>query len=389
MYHGRDELSLFSVGPFHQLQVFLRLLRPPSSNLPRRVTAILAIVWLPLVIITALTHMDQLSGLLRDYIVYSRMVLAVPALLIGQLAMDGRFRTLVTHVRDAGLLDNDEEQKLDGLIAKLKRPRDSALAEIIILALVAVELLAVGPTRVARGSSWATMGGAGGRIAPAGWYYLIVSVPIYQFLLMLNVWKWVVWSYLLFRLSRMHLQLVATHPDEHGGLGFLGLAPAGFIPTAVALATTIGGAWRYEILHDGARLISFAVPAGILLVLIFLLELGPLFFFVPKLAAVRSRALLEYGVLAQTHVRYFQRKWIASTEAREHGRLNAGDVANLALYGASYDRIKNMQPFPIDKGMLIGLALGVVIPLFPVVLAEIPLSEIARAIIRAVGSSPF
>jgi hypothetical protein len=354
------------------------------------VAAILTIVWLPLVILTVATHGDQLSSLLRDYVVYSRMVIAVPALLIGQLAMDGRFRVLVTHARAVQLLDEEDEERLDRVIATLKRPRDSALAEMTILAIVVVELALIGPARVTRGSAWAVVTDGGiARVSPAGWYYLIVSIPIYQFLLLLNIWKWLTWSYLLYRLSRMNLRLVATHPDEHGGLGFLGLASSGFIPTAVALAATIGGAWRYEILHEGTRLVSYALPAGILLLLIFLFELGPLVFFVPRLARVRSRALLEYGALAQTHVRYLQGKWIARSEEGVSERLDPGDVTNLALYGASYGRIKRMQPFPVDKGMLIGLALSVAIPLIPVILAEIPLSVIVRGLFGAVKASPF
>ena len=390
MTERSGDLSLFNEGPFHRLQVLLRLMRPPNTDLARRAVTLVVVVWLPLVILTAATHADQLSSLLRDYVVYSRMVIAVPALLIGQLAMDARFRVLITHVRQARLLEEGDQQKLDERLAGLRRPRDAALAELIIVGLVVVEIALIGPDRVARGSAWALpLSGDRATLAPAGWYYLVVSIPIYQFLLLLNIWKWLVWSYLLYRLSRMNLQLAATHPDEHGGLGFLELAPTGFIPTAVALAATIGGAWRYDILHEGARLASFVLPAVILLVIIFLLELGPLCFFVPRLVAVRSTALLAYGVIAQSHVRYVQRKWVGSEENRETGGLDSGDVINLALFGASYDRIKRMGPLPIDKGMLIALALSVLVPLFPVVLAEIPISVLVRGIIKAVQATPF
>lgn len=365
-------------------------MRPPNTDLARRAFTLVLVVWLPLVILTAATDRDQLSSLLRDYVVYSRMVIAVPALLIGQLAMDERFRILITHVRQARLLDEDDQQKLDDRLRGLRRPRDAALAELIIVGLVVVELALIGPGRVTRGSTWAlVLSGDRAGLAPAAWYYLVVSIPIYQFLVLLNIWKWLVWSYLLYRLSRMNLQLAATHPDEHGGLGFLGLAPTGFIPTAVALAATIGGAWRYDILHEGAKLASFVLPAVVLLVIIFLLELGPLLFFVPRLIAVRSTALLSYGVIAQNHVRLVQSKWVGSGAGRETTGLDSADVINLALFGASYDRIQRMGPVPIDKGMLIALALSVLIPLFPVVLAEIPLSVLIRGIIKAVQATPF
>jgi hypothetical protein len=375
-----------SPGP---LRALLGFARGNQVNVSRRLIGIVAIVWLPIVVLTALTDGAELPDVLRDYVLYSRMVIAVPALLLGALAMDTRFRLLIEHVRNTRLLDEADQQRVDDRIARVQRPRDAAVAELIIAILVACEVVLVGANRVTRGSVWAVSMGSAASLRPAGWYYLIVSVPIYQFLMLLNIWRWLAWSYVLYQLSRMNLQLVATHPDERGGLGFLGLAPAGFIPTAVALATTIGGAWRYEILHEGTRLVSYALPAAVLLGIVFLLELGPLCFFVPRLYAVRSRALLEYGILAQTHVKYFERKWIMPSADLETERLDAADVTNLALYGASYDRIKAMRPFPIDKSTLVGLAAAVAIPLFPVVLAEIPISVIVRSLIKAVEASPF
>jgi hypothetical protein len=48
-----------------------------------------------------------------------------------------------------------------------------------------------------------------------------------------------------------------------------------------------------------------------------------------------------------------------------------------------------MWPFPADKGTLIGLALAVVAPLFPAVLAEFPLSVIVKGLLQAVKAVPM
>ena len=65
---------------------------------------------------------------------------------------------------------------------------------------------------------------------PAGWYAVVISVTMFQFLLGLGLWKWLLWTLFAFKLSRMKLKLIATHPDGHGGLGFLSLTPIGFTP---------------------------------------------------------------------------------------------------------------------------------------------------------------
>ena len=387
--YATDALSLFGGGLFYRWQVLCRLTTPTQWHLSRRLTWTLAISWLPLVIITAASHPEQLRGLLQDYGVYARIMVAIPVLLIGQFLMEGRFRLLAIHLRKAGLLDDDGQRRIDAAIGTLRRLRDSTIPELLIVVVVIADIVLLGQHRVSRGATWAiaTSGGTS-HLSMAGWYYLLVSMAIYQFLILFTFWKWLLWSFFLITLSRMPLKLVATHADGHGGLGFLGLAAAAFNPVALALSASIGATWRHEILHSDVTLASLRLPAIGLLALIFIAELGPMCFFVPRLTVLRSKALLDYGVPAQDHASYFHRKWILHGEDREREHLAVADVTTLA-FAASYDRIKRMRPFPVDKGALIGLALAVLVPLIPVVLAEIPLAVILKGLFEAVRAAPL
>ena len=58
------------------------------------------------------------------------------------------------------------------------------------------------------------------------------------------LWNWLLWTVSLFKLSRLNLKLVATHPDHHRGMGFLGLSPMAFAPIAFAISAAIGSNWR-------------------------------------------------------------------------------------------------------------------------------------------------
>lgn len=384
-----DNLSLFCGGPLYRLQVALHLIKFPQWNLARRVTCLLAISWLPMVIMTACLHPEALSGLLKDYLVYSRVVIALPVLLIGQLLMETRFRVVVEHVRDAQLVSDEDQDKLDRVIATLTRLRDSVLPETLIAAMVFTEVVIIGPSRLITGPAWAVSRGLGAHLTAAGWYYLLVSVVIYQFLVLLGFWKWSVWSYLLYRLSRMDLRLVATHPDLHGGLGFLGLAPVAFIPIAAAISVAIGAVWRYEILHTPASLASYLFSTIALVVVIFMFELGPLCFFLWKLSVLRQKAILEYGALAQVHTMDFHKKWISRRGDRAKEFSEAPNVSMLADFDLIYSNIKRMQPLPVDRNTLIGLALAVLVPLLPAVLAEIPLRVLMKEFISAVRAAPI
>ncbi len=127
-----DDISLFRGGPFYRAQAFMHLIKPGSWNLGRRVTFILAISWLPLVIVTALFVPDQLVTLLTNYLVNSRIAIAIPVLLIGQFMMDSRFCTIISHVRKTKLLEGEDRHKLDAVISTLRRLSNSAYPELII-----------------------------------------------------------------------------------------------------------------------------------------------------------------------------------------------------------------------------------------------------------------
>jgi len=385
-----DDVSLFRGGLFYRVQVLTRLVGPERWNVGRRVVIVLAITWLPLVIITGLSNREQLISLLTDYEVYSRVVIAIPVLLIGQLVMEDRFGIVARHVRQAGLLEGDALQKMKDVLATIRRLRDSPFSELVIVTLIFVELTLVWNTRVATGPVWAVSRSGGvAHLTPAGWYYGLVCAPIYQLFLGLCFWKWLLWSYFLFRLSRMDLNLVATHPDSHGGLGFLGLSPVAFTPLAFALSVVIGASWSREIANNAARLRSFQLPAIILVVLMFIMALSPLVLFVRKLDALRRTAMLQYGVLAQRYAKYLQGKWFSPAGSPEEAQFSATEVTVLADFALSYRNIKRMRPFPADKGTLIGLALAVTVPLLPAVLAEFPFSVIVRGLLQAVKAVPM
>lgn len=385
-----EDISLFRGGPFYRVQAFIRLIGPGRWNLGRRVALILAIAWLPLVILTALFSRDQLTELLRNYVVYSRIVIAVPVLLLGQFLMDDRICAIIAHIRNAGLLGGEDLGKLNSVMATLRRLRDSVFPELLIVVLIYVELTLVWKSKLATAPDFAVYRDAGvARLTHAGWYYGLVSLPIYQFLFALNLWKWLVWSFVLVRLSRMDLRLVATHPDAHGGLGFLGLSATGFTPIAFAASAAIGGDWRNRILHYGATLSGFRLPAIILFALVFIFALAPLSFFVIKLTLLRKRALLDYGVLAQSHVVDSHEKWFSNRESNTEPHFTAQEVSALADLTIAYGHIRRMRPFPADIGTLVGLVLAVALPLFPVVLAEIPFSVIVKGLFQAVKAVPL
>ena len=220
-------------------------------------------------------------------------------------------------------------------------------------------------------------------LTPTGWYGLLVSGALFQFLLLLSLWKWLLWTVFAYRLSQLKLNLVPTHPDQNGGLGFLGTSPAAFAPTAFSVAIVIGADFRHQILHRGAHLVDFKLPAIVLVVIIAIVALGPLVAFVPKLSALRRRGILEYSIIGQIQSTEFDEKWVHHRAGHEAELIDAPEVSTLCDFGSAYDRIERLNPFPTDKGALIGLALAIAIPALPTILAEIPLAVVLKELLSS------
>jgi hypothetical protein len=307
-------------------------------------------------------------------------------LIVGEVLLDGYFGAVLAHIRQADLLDATDEARMEQVLSQLRRLRDAFLPELIILILMAIEIhLSMSNHGVLDTTPWLGRRiGDSFQFTAAAWYGLLVGAPLWNFLLGLALWRWLLWAYFAFKLSRQRLKLMASHPDKRGGLSFLGLMVMAFTPIAFAATSVIASNWRNEILHHGAHLADFRLSAIVLVMIIALLALGPLLFFVPQLAALRQKGILEYGVLGQLHSSEFHEKWINRRAGHEADFLLAPESNTLLGFGNSYEKIGQLNPFPVDMGSLYLLALAVAIPALFVVLAQIPFAIVLGELLKAV-----
>jgi hypothetical protein len=378
-----QDISLVRGGPFYRIQRAFGLIRPGQWNLGRRISLFVAVGWLPPFFITAILNAGGLQSFVRDYRVHSRILIAVPALLVAEYLMELRFRAVMRYIREAGLLDASDLALVDDTIVKLARARSSFLPELtVILILVLHSVFSY--KGLVDATPWLASGTAPDlQLTAAGKYTILVSASIFQFLLGLALWNWLLWTFFAFKLSRRNLKLIPTHPDEHGGLGFLGLTASAFAPVAFATTAVIGATWRQEILHHHAHLVDYKLPAIFLLVIVVLVAFGPLVFFAPRLSALRRKAILDYGILGQLHSTEFHEKWILHRAGHETEFLEAPDSSTLTDYGSSFEKIQKLQPFLADKGALYTLAASVAIPALPAIVAEIPIMVILQDLLKA------
>ena len=250
-----------------------------------------------------------------------------------------------------------------------------ALAAFLPVILVRTELLMSGI------SNWHGTG----QINPAGIWFNVVSTPIFRFLMFRWLWRMVLWTAFLWRVSRLGLFYVATRADLAAGLGFLSEGQKAFSPIVFAGGAVIAAQVANAITYQGATLSSEKLPMIAYGVLVILILLVPLLVVTPVLIKIKRNALREFGALVTRHNQLFDQKWIQQEKPPEEEMLGNPDASSLADLGSSFTVIKQMGIVPIDKQTLIALGLAAALPMMAVALYATPADELVRLVLKMLG----
>ena len=232
-------------------------------------------------------------------------------------------------------------------------------------------------------SSWYAMHlNTGLHFTVAGHWYALVSIPIFQFVILRWYLRLAIWYVLLWRVSRLDLHLIPTHPDRAGGIGFLSETGPAFGVIVLAQSTLMAGLILDRILYQSSSLLSFKVIIAAMVVFFLLAVFGPLTMFTPRLFRTKRRGLMEYGTLATAYVAGFDEKWIR--EASDEPILGSSDIQSLADLNGSYSVVREMRlvPFALDDAL--PLAAIAALPIVPLLLTVMPIDEILTRLLKTI-----
>ena len=209
-----------------------------------------------------------------------------------------------------------------------------------------------------------------------------VSAPLFQFLLLRWLWRFVAWGYLLFRISRLRLQLSVTHPDRMGGLSFVSLYPPVFNGLTFAVSAAIAAAFIRDLGVETISLQTVQILVAAWIVFAVALMTGPLLVFTPRLMALKGNAVVRYGRLAGELHRAFERKWLDG-EADGRELLTSADVSAAADTNAIVGAIWGLRVVPIEFPTVISVALAAGVPMLAVLATQMPLDQLAKTLMGA------
>ncbi len=164
---------------------------------------------------------------LLDFSALARFFIATGLFLLAEQQVEFGLQGKLGQFVRAPILAPESFEPAASAVVKALKLRDSGIAEIACLAIsIASTLLWLVHLLGAEESGWAVqVGDVATYVTLAGWWSVICSVPLFNFLLYRGLWRYLVWAMLLWRIASLKLRLVATHPDGKAGLGFIAEYP--------------------------------------------------------------------------------------------------------------------------------------------------------------------
>jgi hypothetical protein len=393
--HNPETMFQLSSGGLSRV-ILSRLRGPGAGELPIKAQLVisLGLMWLPLVVLTLFAGTFYGGGTIQPFITdvvpQVRLLVALPLLVVADMTINPAVDMAIRDLAVIGVVPEGERNRLQRALIRLTQSRDSVWPDVIML------IIAYGSTWLFRpgygdmdlgavNPYWfSPSSGDGNGLSAAGWWYVLVSAPIFQFILFRWAWRFLIWARFLYQVARIPLTLHATHPDLAGGLGTLGLAQQTFAVVFVAFATVVSSTVAHNMIFEGVGFDQSRLEVFVFIVICVVLIYAPMLFFSKGLYTARRIGLSQYGSLGHHLSDAFFRRWIKHSGQDVGAELkNSTDSSTMADYGATFETVRNMRFIPASLRNVVTTAGALAAPFLPLYLIAFSFKDLLGRLAEA------
>ena len=386
--YGSVELALFRDDALVRFLARIGLARAGRPRWPAYATLLPLLCWLPMVALNALwlsSTAPARARVLFDLAAFAQLFIAMPMLLLGEAIVDRRVSSVGHYLSRSGIAP--DVAALDNDFRWLTRWRTRCIGDVLCLAAAYLTALAFVWNELSAQPSvvtWRTVMTSSGslRLSAAGWWFALVALPLFTYVWLRWVWKVALWTGFLRRISRIDLRLNAAHPDQAGGLAFLGEMQSRFGILIFGFGIMIAATVTHKVLIEGVPMSAFntwTMVAGYVCIapMLFLL---PMLLFTRKLVAVKHAGMARYSSFAIETLSSFERAPAGHVQPAENGPpVQAPPMQDLAI---CFENAHNMRTFPADLKSILQLFATALGPMLPILLKFVPLPAQVKEIIE-------
>ena len=354
---------------------------------PIRILLLTGLAWLPLAVLTLIDgtfySTDITIPFIKDVTPFVRGLIVIPLLVMADNLIEPMITRVLKYLKLSGVVAESEKENLQHAAERMTHKMNSRLVQILLLILLITVSWLLQSDYVAM---WTEDGVTSWMLymedgvideTLAGSWFLLVTSPLMSFLLYRWIWRFMVWSLFLYRVSRMKLELYASHTDLAGGLGMIGVNHAFFSILFLIIATLVSSDLAGNILYEGDQLVAEKQLVIVFIVMSMVILLIPLCFFSNKLIHMKYKALSTYSALQNQISSDFHKHWI-DDEAKDI--VDSMQPSAMADYSAVFEIIRNVRIVPIDSKTIIYVAILLLLPFLPLTLTELSIIDVLNKI---------
>ena len=356
-----------------------------SESVLKKVIFFSALTWLPLFIITLIQNNainpEITMPFLKDYESYGRFLISIPAIFIAEKFINLQTSSSLVHFVESGIISENNVGEYESLLNKYRKLSDSKSLQVVIFIISTLNIFLV---KTFWGSlmdftSW-KYDTAGDSITAAGYWYMIISLPVLKYLIFRLFCKFLLWTWFLIKISRMNLNLIAIDPDKSGGLGFLGIVQSSFGFLGFAQAAIASSEVANQVIYNGVPIEDYRFSLLVIPIVV-IVYLSPLFYFSRKLGKLKLDGIMIYSTLTHKYSKLFEDKWIRGNNINDNESiLGSGDIQSLADIGATYEVVENIRVIPINLNIFLFMLIMVTIPFIPLLFLKFNIKQILEGL---------
>lgn len=375
--------SFFTAGGGGGNRYLQRLRLSDGSRLHKvRVAVVLTtLAWLPVLILAVVDGVAWGRSVevpfVRDFLPYGQLLVAIPTLVLGEIAARRRLGLAAGELRHSGMVSADDRGALDDILRHAIGLGRGRTVDAVILALT----LGATAASLFGAKVWLTGGWqvSGDDLTLPGFWYLFVSLPVMRFLALRWLWRALLWAWVLWRVARLELVPKPMHPDRAGGFAFLGETQVAFSVLVFVSGVQLSCLAADAVVFRGADLMAYRAQLFAFVVTSVVTLLLPLLAFAPKLVRAREEQLVVLSGHGHRGADHLERR----LGSGDWGSEVAGDeISGMSDFGGLYENARLMRPLPMDPRSVVMLVLAAAIPFVPLVFLVMPAGDILRTLAK-------
>ncbi|UXP31783.1 hypothetical protein N6H18_15655 [Reichenbachiella agarivorans] len=377
-----NEFSIIRGGLLDRFFDKMHIVKKGSPSVFSKILLLLGFTWLPLIALSAWDHI--LIGkvdipLWQDIGTHTRYLIVLPLMFLAESRVDKRSKQVISQFIQSGLIGPEEMDSFHQAKVKADRMCESLWAEVVMLIIVVIGVAVKITQNEYTLTSWFHPYGDD-RLSFAGIWVVFVSLPLFQFLILRWLWRWLIWFRLLFMISKIKFRLHPAHPDKAGGLGFLGEPPLTFGPITLAIGVLFAAMLANRMLYLDFKLLEHYTLVLIFICLVIFINIAPLMVFVYKISNTRRKGIFDYGAFINHHYRLFDNKLIQNSSQESSMRIE--DASTGVDLNDLYHAVDNMSPVPFDWRTMLTSLLTSIIPIVPLLFIELPIMDLLKMLLQ-------